>query len=97
MRKLFILLLIPSMVMGQTCFIHEGKNKYSKLQACNDGDQLYFYVSKLVLKDEKEINRIVSTTKNSFCDLSYKINHISLKARVVCINLAEILPENSLL
>jgi len=74
MRKLFILLLIPSMVMGQTCFIHEGKNKYSKLQACNDGDQLYFYVAKLVLKDEKEINRIISTTKNSFCDLSYKIN-----------------------
>ena len=74
MKKLFILLLIPSLVMGQTCFIHEGKNKYSKLQACDNGDELYFYVAKLVFRDKKEINRIISTTKNSFCDLSYKIN-----------------------
>lgn len=60
--------------MGKTWFIHEGKNKYTKLQACNDGDQLYFYIAKLVLKDEEGINGIISTTKNSFCDLSYKIN-----------------------
>ncbi len=74
MKKLFILLFIPIIVMGQTCFIHEGKNKYSKLQSCDEGDQLYFYVAKFVFRDEKEINRIISTIKNSFCDLSYKIN-----------------------
>ena len=42
------------MVIGKTCFIHNGKNAYSALQACNDGDQLHFYLTKFGSKSNHE-------------------------------------------
>jgi len=73
-KLLLLLLLIPNIVIAKTCFIHNGKNAYSALQACNDGDQLHFYLTKFGSKNNHDSTPTLGEIKNSYCDLGFETN-----------------------
>ena len=85
-KLLLLLLLIPNMVIGKTCFIHNGKNAYSALQACNDGDQLHFYLTKFESKSNDESKSTLVKIKNSYCDVGFEANieHEDFKSTLTC-------------
>ena len=71
-KLLLLLLLIPNLVMAKTCFIHEGKNLYDKLQACKDGDQLHYekITENSIKRNDAKANLI--SARAYYCDLRYE-------------------------
>lgn len=88
MSKIFILILfVSNIALSKTCFIHEGKSSYTKLQACDDGNTLHFYITNFEPNSLKESNETLLTISKFFCDSYFKINifHDNLKSTLTCI------------
>ena len=71
-KLLLLLLLIPNLVIAKTCFIHEGKNTYDKLKACEDGDQLHFTITKHGESNDAVAKAILIQKRASYCDLVHE-------------------------
>ena len=88
MKKILLLLfLIPNLVMAKTCFIHEGKNTYDKLKACEDGDQLHFTIRNFGSKNDEEAKATLIGKRATYCDLTYEapIEQVSSTSTLTCI------------
>jgi len=93
-KLLLLLFLIPNMVMGKTCFINEGKytikhfqNLHDALQACNNGEQLHYSITKFGRERDVEDKASLIGKRATYCDLRYEayIEQVSSTSTLTCI------------